>query len=269
MRYELTDKDMDLIVKLTRDWIGSTTLDGKKELMNNRFNKILRDLGYKVEGKEVIEGLKSGKYKQEFINVFTTNTTRFFREPEQFEFILNKYQKSGKINVWSAAASSGEEAHTMAIVLNQKKQKDGNEFDILGSDISTKVIKAAESHTYQKSKVYIGTPSWVENYEENWKEVYANNVKTSAALNMKMRFEKADLLDEKTISHIGQFDLVFCRNMLIYFNKDLQTKIIKNIFKKVKVGGYLFLGHSETPWGIEEKIEKIAGYHNIFKKIKD
>jgi len=84
-----------------------------------------------------------------------------------------------------------------------------------------------------------------------------------------MRFEKADLLDEKTISHIGQFDLVFCRNMLIYFNKDLQTKIIKNIFKKVKVGGYLFLGHSETPWGIEEKIEKIAGYHNIFKKIKD
>jgi len=269
MRYELTNKDMDLIVKLTKEWIGSTTLEGKKELMNNRFNKILRDLGYKIEGKEVIEGLTKGKYKQEFINVFTTNTTRFFREPEQFEFLLNEYKNSGKIKLWSAAASSGEEAHSLAIVLNQKKQQEGTDFDILGTDISTKVIDIANSHTYQKSKVFIGIPSWVKNYEDNWKEIENGMVKTNSILNMKMKFEKADLLDEKTLIKHSQFDLVFCRNMLIYFNKDLQTQIIRNIFKKVKMGGYLFLGHSETPWGIEEKIEKIEKYHNIFKKIKE
>jgi|SaaInlV_100m_DNA_6_1039743.scaffolds.fasta_scaffold00861_8 chemotaxis protein methyltransferase CheR len=269
MRYTLNESERKVILKLTQELIGSTTLEGKNELMDNRFNKIIRDLDYKVNGKTIIDGLKLGKYKQEFINVFTTNTTRFFREPEQFEYLLNVYEQQGEINVWSAAASSGEEAHTLSIVLSQRQKKKGNSFKILGTDISTKVLDTASKHIYAKSKVQQQTPLWVENYNENWKEVDSHHFKISPSLKTKLSFQQADLLNPSTIAKLPQFDVVFCRNMLIYFNQELQTEILGNIFKKIKVGGFLFLGHSETPWGLENKIEKIEKYHNVFKKIRD
>jgi chemotaxis protein methyltransferase CheR len=205
------------------------------------------------------------------IDAVSTNTTDFFREPVHFEFLtrsgLKEYiSKTGKrkLSVWSAGCSSGEEPYTIAMVLKEYANTQQRiDFSITATDISTRMLSEAENGIYNENKVS-AIPYTIkkENFQRG-KNDFEHQVRIHPSLMKTVNFQKFNLLSPD-YSSLGMFDIVFCRNVLIYFEKEIQYRIIKNICQQLNPGGYLFLGHSETTIGFTLPLRTIRP--TIFSK---
>ncbi len=240
--------------------------DSKKVLLEGRLQKRLKKNNFSSFA-EYIEYLFSEKGQaselQFFIDAVSTNKTDFYREPHHFEFLRDTFlpqfiRQSSHLKLWSAAASSGEEPYTIAIELNEFKEKHrGFSYEMLGTDISNEILQKASKGIYEEKRVEIIPLHIKRKYFLRSKNREKRTVKVSRQLKQNLTYRTLNL----TMPLVGipnDFDLVFCRNVLIYFNRAVQEKVINAICKKLKPGGYLFLGHSESTTGIVAPVTQVA-----------
>ena len=193
------------------------------------------------------------------IDCVTTNKTDFFREPDHFDFLRERAMpllaslRSGAhspFKFWSAAASIGAEAYTIAMVAAEALGLEGHRFSVLGTDISTEVIAQAQRAVYPASMIDPVPPRLRERYVMRAIDAERQEVRIVPELRRMVRFHCLNLMDP-TYRVDRDFDVIFCRNILIYFAKATQDAVLKRLCNHLRKGGFLILGHSESLAGAE------------------
>ena len=228
----------------------------KQVMLQSRLQKRLREL--KMNSfKEYVDYVftREGQDNEvvHMIDVVSTNKTDFFREPFHFEFMqshilpeFNLQNRYKTFKVWSAGSSSGEEAYTIAISINEFKEKYGGpDFSIYATDISTRILKSAAEAIYKEQRIADLPLPLKKKYFLRSKDHNLGNVRVIPELRKKVTFERMNFMDP-TFAVKDVFDLIFCRNVLIYFDRPTQEEVIGKLCMKLKKGGYFFLGHSES-----------------------
>ena len=245
--------------------------DSKKVMLESRLSKRLKALGMKTY-KDYCEYLFSPKGSDEelvhMIDMVTTNKTDFFREPAHFDFLrrnalpeLIRIHRAGtgsQLTVWSAGCSTGEEPYTLSMVLSDYAEiHRGFEYLILATDISSRVLEIAKAGIYSEEQVVPVPPMFRERYLLRGKARQMGNVRIVPELRERIRFRRLNFMD-------GDFgmreplDIVFCRNVIIYFDRPTQERLINRINSHMIPGGYLFMGHSETLNGMKVPLVSVA-----------
>lgn len=191
-----------------------------------------------------------GMELQELINTLTVNETYFYREDYQLKCMTNalipELVQNGRksLRIWSLPCSTGEEAYTIALYLLEHLQGvDDLEIEIIGSDIDTEVLRAAERATYQTRSVQYVPAALLQKYFER---VEGDKWRICAGLRDSVSFGRVSVVDRLQMLQKGRFDIVFCRNLLIYFDEQSRRQAADNIFEALTPGGFICLGHSES-----------------------
>jgi chemotaxis protein methyltransferase CheR len=253
---------------------GIQLLESKLLLVDGRIRRRIKVLGLH-SFEEYLKYLFSEKGCEieliPLIDAMTTNKTDFFRENVHFEFltstVLPEIENSGQncFSVWSAGCSTGEEPYTLAIVLNDYfETRKNHNINIYASDISTDVLKIASKGIYSFECIEPIPLHLKKKYLLKGKDPENPQARICADLRRQVNFSRLNFMDAD-YDIPGNLDAVFCRNVLIYFNKDTQEKVIRKISNKLKTGGYLFLGHSESIIGLKLPLERMAA--TIYKKV--
>ena len=269
------------IKKILYGLTGITLTDNKDIMISNRIDKLFRNTKYVGDINDLLDLIESGKsYVTEFINTFTTNKTHFFRETFHFEDlkdrVLPQFIKENKtIHMYCSASSTGEEPYSMAMtVAEANKEYHGRiNASIIASDIDTNVLEYAANGIYRYSKASKEFPNWIKPQEFFKRRVQKNLVGEEVLIKVKdelkrmLTFQVMNLNDSQYPFKQNEFDVIFCRNVLIYFSTEDQNAILKKLFKHLKIGGTLYLGHSENPQDLINYCKRIG--QNIFVKEKE
>ncbi len=238
--------------KRLRDFVyeqsGIFIPDTKKYLIEKRLAGRLGANGIN-DFEQYMELLRGVRYKAEIgplIDAITTNETYFFREPDHFTIFSDHIvpeilRRNGmkNINIWSGACSTGEEPYTLAIVLKEKCL--GVKFSILGSDISNAIIDAARKGVYNSYSVRNTPEQYIARYFRQCENVY----ELATGIKECVKFMNINLVSEKKAGFPMGLDVIFCRNVLIYFDVKSKRKAVSNLYDSLKPGGYLIIGKSE------------------------
>ncbi len=264
----LTERDFRKISDLVYKHCGINLHDGKKELVRARLAKRLR-LGNFKTFPEYMKHILEDKTGMEFsilIDSLSTNLTSFFREPKHFEFLQNRFlpalleQKSKKrnfkIRAWSASCSSGEEPYSMTIALLEAVQGQGRwDIKVLATDISTSMLDIAKTGIYDTERVKpvpsLQKQKYLVQHRVNGQKLF----EVSKHLKDAVIFSYLNLMCDWPIK--GALDFIFCRNVMIYFDKQTQSRLINRFWDLLDSGGVLFTGHSESLTGIKHKFNYI------------
>ena len=193
------------------------------------------------------------------INVVSTNKTDFFREPAHFEFlyetVLPEFHQKNKgepIKIWSSACSSGEEPYTIAMVISEYARQLGAPFphQIFGTDISSDILERAQMGVYKDERIGDVPLSYKRRYFMGNKDPQKKLVRVVPELRRNTSFMRLNLMDT-TYPISEKFDVIFCRNVLIYFDRPTQEAVINKLCNHLVPGGYFFLGHSESATGMQ------------------
>ena len=250
----------------------------KRTMLQSRLQKRLRDLN--VDSFEKYADFvfsKEGEAQElvHMIDAVTTNKTDFYREPAHFDFlkttVLPEYieknkSKSGQVlKIWSAGCSSGEEVYTLAIVLSEFFEKHKKfDFSIFGSDISFRILQKAVDAVYSEERIANIPMDLKKKYFLRSKDRNKPTVRVVQALRKKSSYQRLNFMDDNY--NINEsFDLIFCRNVLIYFDRPTQHKVINKLCMNLKTGGYFFLGHSESISGMDVPLVQLKP--TVFMKI--
>lgn len=267
----LSDAEFNRLSAYIFDQSGIKMPPVKKVMLQSRLQKRLRQLNI-PSFKEYIEYVFSTEgQKNEIIHmldVVSTNKTDFFREPVHFDFlkseVLPNYDSNEVFKVWSAGCSSGEEPYTIAITLNEFKQSNPKlNYSILGTDLSTDILKKASTAVYKEDRIENIPLEMKRKYFLRSKDRTKKTVRVVKDLRSKVSYGRLNFMDESYGVNIN-FDVVFCRNVLIYFNRETQENVIKKLCLNLKSGGYLFIGHSESIMGMDVPLTQIKP--TIFKR---
>jgi chemotaxis protein methyltransferase CheR len=207
---------------------------------------------------------RSGEELIHLIDAVSTNFTSFFREKTHFDYlsstVLREFAEqglSGDFKVWSAACSSGEEPYTLSIVLNEFGAKKRQfRFSIQATDISTKVLAMAEKGVYAAEKVQGMSKELVRAYFQKGTGCSEGYVKVKKALRQPIAFRRFNLMDQYPWN--AEFDVIFCRNVMIYFNRETQQQLVDKFYTCLKPGGHLFIGHSESLTSITHRFQQVT-----------
>lgn len=272
----LSDKEMELFRELIYEECGIELKDAKRSMMSSRLYKRVRLLGLESfqdyyhhlqNAKDDIDEIVS------LINVITTNKTDFFREPAHFEILRTKilpelvsspeFKKSGTINCWSAGCSSGQEPYTLAMVLDDFFSNRDGKFSIIATDISTKVLLEARNAVYTREVVTPIPGMYKNKYLMTGQGKYQGMYRIRPELRNKIKFGRLNFMDDD-YNIDTTMDLVFCRNVIIYFDWQTKIDVITKLYNQLRPGGYLFVGHSETLNGVNLPLEKVIP--TVFRK---
>lgn len=232
----------------------------KHYLVDSRLTPIVRKLG--LDSINDLCALLRATWQPELgrqvVEAMTTNETYFFRDPGHYDAIKNallprlkqERQQTKKLRFWSAAASTGQEAYSLAMLLLESGLSDWN-IEILGTDFCSQVIERARSGKYHQIEVNRGLPAALvtKHFSRSGVDWQLNEPVRRMA-----RFETIDL--RKSMSALGPFDMVFCRNVMIYFDGETKMKIFKEIHGTLLRGGWLLLGGAETAFGVDEWFDR-------------
>jgi len=205
------------------------------------------------------------------INAVTTNKTDFFREPVHFDYLvqtalpefLHKTEGRRKLRVWSAGCATGEEPYTLAMILSEfAKKNSGFDFSILATDISTNALEKAKLGIYNLDRVEPVPSILKRNYFLKSKDRSRQLVRVIPQLRARVQFGKLNLMDND-FKLPGPMDIIFCRNVFIYFNQPTQNKILAQFFQNLAPGGHIFLGLTETGTKVNASLTRIAS--SIYK----
>lgn len=195
---------------------------------------------------------------QTAVDLLTTNETYFFREPKHFEFLRDVLKKGGPrsapFRVWSAAGSSGEEAYSIAMLLEDCLP--GKPWEVLASDISTRVLERARTGHYSLARTQHMPPGYLRRFCLNGRGAHQGTLLVQQALRNKVRFLQINL--NEPLPAVGQFDVIFLRNVLIYFDLDTKRQVVQRVVGTLKPGGCLFIGHTETLTDICDTLERVS-----------
>lgn len=277
---EKTKELHDRVKKILYSLTGITLAENKDIMISNRIDKLKRDSKYKGDIMDLLNLVEEGSYVTEFINSFTTNKTHFFREDFHFVDLKNRvlpeFAKEGKkINMYCSASSTGEEPYSMAMTVMEAKEDLGKFIDssIIATDIDTNVLQYAANGIYRFSKSSKEFPDWIRPQKYFKRRVQKNLsgeevlIKVKDDLKRMISFQVNNLNDNNYPFSKNQFDVIFCRNVLIYFSAEDQNTILKKLFSHLKIGGTLYLGHSENPQDLINYVSRVG--QNIFVKEKE
>lgn len=241
----LSEKEFQTIRDILYSVSGIYLVDSKKELVKARLSKRMSEIGCSnfKDYLKIIENNKKELYLM--VDILTTNKTDFFREIEHFNFlkrfIFPKYENK-KLTIWSAGCSNGKEPYSISIDINEYFRDTSNK-RILATDISLRMIEKARSGIYDYNDIKELPKNIVEKYfdiiDRN-KKIYRIKNEIKKIVN----FAVLNLLDKWPMK--GPFDVIFCRNVMIYFTKEVQQDLVNRFYEIISSGGYLFVGHSES-----------------------
>lgn len=213
---------------------------------------------------DVLENDSTGQEMISVVDAICTNHTYFFREEEHFQFLVSdiipnlikENPKKREIRLWSAGCSTGEEPYTLAIALSEAFQKYPDKtFNIFASDLSTKAIYKASRGIYDIDEIETLPDDLKKKYFQKGRGKYSSYVRVKPILKHHIDFRRHNLL--KTLESEDNFDVIFCRNVMIYFDFDTKQRVVNRLSEKLKKGGYFISGHSESLSTIKHKFEMI------------
>ncbi|MFO1368078.1 MAG: protein-glutamate O-methyltransferase [Marinagarivorans sp.] len=268
--FPLSQANFTLIKALAYEWTGIKLSDQKENMIYGRLARRLRALQLNSFD-EYCALLKTEDEaeKREFINSITTNLTSFFREPHHFEFLkqqllpglINRNQASRKIRIWSAGCSTGEEPHSIAMVVASIPELKHWDVKILATDLDSNVLEQASGGVYSLSR-FDAFPAAYKQYVK--KSSDTDQVKIADNVRAMIRFNQLNLLQAWPMK--GAFDIIFCRNVVIYFDLETQRKLFNRYADKLVEKGHLFIGHSENLHKISDRFLGLG--RTIYEKIR-
>lgn len=267
----LSDADFHRLAKYIEGELGIRMPDSKKVMIESRLQKRMRH--FKLGSfREYVDFVFSPQGKEsELINMIdavTTNKTDFFREADHFDFLIETIvpeteRRFGSglakpFSVWSAGCSTGEEPYTIAMVLEEYREKEPRfSYRIFASDLSTQVLAKAQAGVYDAEKAEVVPLSYKKKYMLKGKDPQSGLVRMKPELRARLSFARINFMDEHYQAD-DSFDVVFCRNVIIYFERKIQELILGRLCSHVRPGGYLVLGHSETLTGMNVPLRSVA-----------
>lgn len=250
----LSEKEFLLFKEFIFQISGIHMKPEKKVLIESRLAKRIRHFTCKSY-REYYEILQHDDIeRQMFIDIITTNETSFFREPHHFEFLKTLLNKStaSPFRIWSAACSIGAEAYSAAMVCEESKKS----YEIVCSDINAEVVKTAQIALYPEKFITQIPDTLLKKYCLKGTGKYEGCFMMQESLKNNLFFKRLNLL-EALNSNLGEFDVIFLRNMLIYFDVPEKKAIVENVSKRLKKGGHLLIGHSESLFNITQCVKQI------------
>lgn len=263
MSATLTDKEFKQFQSLIYEQVGITLDAPKKSLLTSRLSKRLREL--ELSTYQAYYDRVNGKGGEEelikLVDLISTNKTDFFREPAHFDFlreqVLPHVAKTRSLRIWSSASSSGEEPYTIAMTLNDAIPDRGMwDIKILASDISTRVLAKAASGIYEDERVAQLPRDVVRRHFLRGKGEQTGKLKVRRHLAEMIAFRRINLM-APAFPIRTPLDVIFCRNVMIYFDRPTQAALIGKFYRYLRPGGFLFIGHSESLQWIEHKFTYI------------
>lgn len=245
--------EFDAVSRRIFDACGIKLVPGKEELVRSRLGRRVRELG--LEGLAGylahVDSDRSGREMSTMVDLLTTNTTQFFRERHHFDFLRERLPRNGgpngRLRIWSAGCSTGQEPYTIAmLVRDQLGERSRCDTRILGTDISSTALAKAKAGEYtQADGVGRDVPkAYIDRYFTTTGEGASATYRVEDRVRMMVRFAKLNLMDPWPMQ--GPFDAIFCRNVMIYFDKATQRELARRFCELLAPGGYLFIGHSES-----------------------
>jgi chemotaxis protein methyltransferase CheR len=244
----------------------------KEYLLTTRVTPLCKTLGFSTleEYTNHIRKTMNPDAINMVVEAMTTNETSFFRDIKPFNFLrerafpylLRERANQKKIRIWSAACSTGQEAYSMAMILQDMSEKfSGWSIEIFGTDIASHVVKKATAGEYNNFEIQRGLsmPVILKNFEQRDNMWYIKD-----HLKKGIRFQKFNLLQNP--SHLGKFDIIFCRNVLIYFNPETKSTVLKNLQSCLASDGVLALGSSENIMGLKTELSPIPDAHGFYSQ---
>lgn len=268
----ISDKEFARLSDYIQMELGIKMPEAKKTLLESRLQKRLKalNLGSFTQYCEYVFG--PGAVETELVHMIdlvTTNKTDFFRESHHFDYlsssVLPELAEKGAgvkrpLSVWSAGCSTGEEPYTIAMVINSYAEKINSpyfDYSITSTDISTRVLESAKKAIYPEDRVTPVPHAFRAKYLLRSREAARGLVRIVPELRSKVNFRRLNFMDNE-FGFSGQLDIIFCRNVIIYFNKETQLKLFEKFYGLLRPGGYLFIGHSETLNGFNLPLAKAA-----------
>lgn len=276
----MSSRDFSRLSKFIHGECGIKVTDVKKTMLEARLQKRLRKLGFTsfVDYCDYLFSPQGLDQELSFmIDEVSTNKTDFFREPAHFEVLIDsavpaliKTYGTGvrrRLMVWSAGCSSGEEPYTLAMVLKEYGERiEAFDFGfmILATDISTVVLKKAEAAIYDEERIAPVPHEFRRKYLLRSKDRARKVYRVVPELRSLIKFRRLNFMDND-FGFREPVDIIFCRNVMIYFDKPTQEKLLNNFCRALSPGGYLFMGHSETLFGMDLPLASVAP--TVYKKI--
>ncbi len=271
--FEFTSADFEAVRKTLYELAGISLNDGKSDLVYGRLARRLRSLRM-TSFSEYLGYIHSASGEDEivhFINALTTNLTAFFREPHHFEFLTDtalpetmlRHRSDHRIRLWSAGCSTGEEPYSIAMILSESPLL-GSPWNtrLLATDLDSNVVATAREGRYAEQRIAGLTRA----RSKKWFHTLpgGKDVQVKSTLQDVITFKQLNLMHDWPMH--GPFDIIFCRNVVIYFDKPTQKQLFDRYADILVDGGYLFLGHSETMHKLSDRF-KLVG-KTIYRKVK-
>lgn len=257
----LSAADYGAVAEHLYNLAGITLREGKEALVISRLGKRVRTIGMKSLS-EYIHAVIDGKVPAElthFIDVLTTNKTGFFREPAHFDFMVDELfpvwaARRSEVRMWSAASSSGEEPYTVSMLVREHLPAEvASRTRILATDISTRILDAARIGRYTTQQTQGIPPELLQKYFD--REATGEGFTARKTLKDLVKYARLNLMEDWPMK--GPFDLILCRNVMIYFDRETQERLVNRFAGLLAPGGVLMVGHAESLSGIRHPLEQL------------
>jgi len=264
---ELRDIDYERISRLVYEQCGINLHEGKRELVKARLGKRLREGNFKSFG-DYYSYVTTEEGTDELISMIdslSTNLTYFFREESHFQkirqiipILLNAPAHAGqseKLRIWSAGCSTGEEPYSLAMTICECANGSCNGVKIIATDISTRVLQMAVKGVFTQDKLKNVTSAMLKKYFQMGSGRWEGHYRIKKDIIKMIQFSRFNLMDTPPSSY--RFDIIFCRNVMIYFDKVTQAALVNRFYQCLNKGGHLFIGHSESLTGLSHEFKYI------------
>ncbi|KAB0669399.1 protein-glutamate O-methyltransferase [Oryzomonas sagensis] len=273
----LKDREFNRFSGFIYDEVGIKMPAAKKTMLEARLQKRLKALGmrtFEEYAEHVFSGAEKSSELIHLIDVVTTNKTDFFREPAHFDYLVKsalpalvEAREAGyrsPLKIWSAGCSSGEEPYTLTMVLSEfMANNPGFRVSILATDISTAVLEKAKNAIYTEDRVDPIPLQMKKKYLLRSRDKSKGLVRVAPHLRSLVQFRRLNFMEDFGMRE--QMEIIFCRNVIIYFDKPTQERLLNKFCRQLVPGGYLFLGHSETLSGLNVPLTPVAS--TVYRKL--
>ncbi len=271
--FEFTQEEFNFLRKIVNDRTGIVVVDEKIDMFYSRLARRVRKLGLPSFKQycDVIRDEKDGLEAAQLINAITTNLTSFYREGYHFEFLskslvpelIRTDPKQKRLRIWSAGCSTGEEPYSIAVTLNQLGlPAKGWDIEILATDIDSNVLEHAARGVYGLDQIQSIPDQYVRSGFLKGKGGRFGKVRVKQDVRNLVKFAQLNLNSEWSLPE--PMDVVFCRNVIIYFDTESKKKLVDRIAENLKTEGYLFIGHSESLFRVSNRLELVG--KTIYRK---
>lgn len=250
MEQAITDAEFGRFRELMRRVAGVTLAPTKKQLVCGRLGRRLQAYGLRsfADYYRLVVGGGAPDEFERMVDLLTTHETYFFREPRHFDYlaatVLPQCSSATEFRAWSAASSSGEEAYSLAMVLMDRLGEHSG-WTVFGSDISQEVLRKAAAGIYATNRIGGIPDDYLRRFCLRGIGARTGTLRIDAALRRRVRFAAVNLMHD-ALAGLGPFDVIFLRNVLIYFDVPAKRQIVRRVLGRLKPGGWLFIGHAET-----------------------